>query len=124
MAQIQDITVNNGSADVTFIPMSKDGLDCRWSHPSTSVSLSERIQVTGNQIKTGTNRKLELRFTQPFEYTSPNEVKSVKSSLVKIVCSIPQEATTEDITALRTMCSNLLLNAIIADAIDNGALPY
>lgn len=124
MAQIQDITVNNGSADVTFVPMSKDGLDCKWSHPSTSVSLSERIQVTGYQIKTGNNRKLDLRFTQPFEYTSPNNVKSVKTSLVKIVCSIPQEATTEDITALRNMVSNLLTNAIIADAIDNGALPY
>lgn len=124
MAQIQDITVNNGSADVTFIPMSKDGLDCRWSHPTTSVSLSERIQVTGYQVKTGANRKLEFRFTQPFEYTSPNDVKSVKTSLVKVVCSIPQEAKTEDITALRNMVSNLFVNAIIADAIDNGALPY
>jgi hypothetical protein len=124
MAQIQNITVNNGSADVTFIPMSKDGLDCRWSHPRTSASLSERIQVIGHQVKTGTNRKLEIRFTQPFEYTSPNEVKSVKTSLAKIVVSIPQEATTEDITALRVMLSNLLMDAIIADAIDYGALPY
>lgn len=124
MAQIQDITVNNGTANVTFTPMSKDGLDCKWCHPSTSVSLSPRIQVTGYQIKTGNNRKLDLRFTQPFEYTSPNNVKSVKSSLVKIVCSIPQEAPTADLTALRNMVSNLLMNAIIADAIDNGALPY
>lgn len=124
MAQIQDITVNNGTANVTFTPMSKDGLDCKWSHPSTSVSLSPRIQVTGYQIKTNTNRKLDLRFTQPFEYTSPNNVKSVKSALVKIVCSIPQETPTADLTALRNMVANLLLNAIIADAIDNGALPY
>lgn len=124
MAQIQPITVNNGTADVTFNPMSKDGLDCKWSHPSVSVSLSPRIQVTGYQVKPGTNRKLEMRITLPFEYTSPNNVKSTKSILIKIVCSIPQEALTADLTAIRNMVSNLFVNAIIADAIDNGALPY
>jgi hypothetical protein len=124
MAQIANIVVNNHTADVTFVPMSKDGLDVRWSNPQTSLELSPRIQAIGHQITPGTNRKFEIRFTQPYEWTSPNDVKQTKLNICKIQFSLPQESTTADITALRYMVSNLLLNGIIADAIDSGALPY
>jgi hypothetical protein len=116
--------VNNHTADVTFVPMSKDGLDVRWSNPQSSLELSPRIQAIGHQITSGTNRKFEIRLTQPFEWTSPNNVKSTKLNIVKIQFSLPQEAATADITALRYMASNLLQNGIIADAVDSGALPY
>jgi hypothetical protein len=124
MAQIANIVVNNHTADVTFVPMSKDGLDVRWSNPQSSLELSPRIQAIGHQITSGTNRKFEIRLTQPFEWTSPNNVKSTKLNIVKIQFSLPQEAATADITALRYMASNLLQNGIIADAVDSGALPY
>jgi len=124
MAQISNIVVNNHTADVTFVPMSKDGLDVRWSNPQSSLELSPRIQAIGHQITSGTNRKFEIRLTQPFEWTSPNNVKSTKLNIVKIQFSLPQEAATADITALRYMASNLLQNGIIADAVDSGALPY
>lgn len=124
MAQISNIVVNNHTADVTFVPMSKDGLDVRWSNPQVSLELSPRIQTIGHQIISGTNRKFEIRFTQPFQWTSPNDVKMTKLNIAKVQFSLPQEASTADITALRYMLSNLLLNGIIADAIDSGALPY
>lgn len=124
MAQISNIVVNDHTADVTFVPMSKDGLDVRWSNPQASLDLSPRIQAIGHQIISGTNRKFEIRLTKPFEWTSPNGVKSTKLAICKVQLSLPQETATADITALRYMVSNLLLNAIIADAIDNGALPY
>lgn len=124
MAQISNIVVNNHTADVTFVPMSKDGLDVRWSNPQASVDLSPRIQAIGHQITSGTNRKFEIRLTLPFEWTSPNGVKSTKLAVCKVQFSLPQETVTTDITALRYMLSNLLLNTIMADAIDNGALPY
>jgi hypothetical protein len=124
MAQISNIVVNNHTAEVTFVPMSKDGLDVRWSNPQSSLELSPRIQAIGHQITSGTNRKFEIRLTQPFEWTSPNNVKSTKLNIVKIQFSLPQEAATADITALRYMASNLLQNGIIADAVDSGALPY
>lgn len=124
MAQISNIVVNDHTADVTFVPMSKDGLDVRWSNPQASLDLSPRIQAIGHQIISGTNRKFELRITKPFEWTSPNGVKSTKLALVKMQFSIPQETATADVTALRYIASNTLLNAIIADAVDSGALPY
>jgi hypothetical protein len=124
MAQIANIVVNNHTADVTFVPMSKDGLDVRWSNPQTSLELSPRIQAIGHQVITGTNRKFEIRLTQPHEWTSPNGIKSTKLALCKIQFSLPPETPTAVITALRYMASNLLQNGIMADAIDSGALPY
>jgi len=124
MAQIQNIVVNDHESDVTFVPMSKDGLDVRWSNPRESIDLSPRIQAIGHQITSGTNRKFEIRLTLPFEWTSPNGVKSTKLALCKVQFSLPQETATTNITALRYMLSNLLLDTIIADAVDNGALPY
>jgi hypothetical protein len=124
MAQISNIVVNNHTADVTFVPMSKDGLDVRWSNPQSSLELSPRIQAIGHQVITGTNRKFEIRLTTPFQWTSPNGLVSTKLALCKIQFSLPQETATADITALRYMASNLLQNGIMADAIDSGALPY
>lgn len=124
MAQIQNIVVNNHTADITFVPMSKDGLDVRWSNPRASLDLSPRIQAIGHQLTAGTNRKFEIRLTLPFEWTSPNGVKSTKLALCKMQFSLPQETATTDIEALRYMASNLLLDSVMADAIDNGALPY
>jgi hypothetical protein len=104
--------------------MSKDGLDVRWSNPQSSLELSPRIQAIGHQVITGTNRKFEIRYTQPFQWTSPNGIVSTKLALCKIQFSLPQETATADITALRYTVSNLLQNGIIADAVDSGALPY
>lgn len=124
MAQIQNIVVNNHTEDVTFVPMSKDGLDVKWSNPQTSLELSPRIQAIGHQLTSGTNRKFEIRLTLPYEWTSPNGLKSTKLALCKMQFSLPQETAVADITALRYMASNLLQDGVIADAIDNGALPY
>jgi hypothetical protein len=124
MAQISNIVVNDHTADVTFVPMSKDGLDVKWSNPQTSLELSPRIQMIGYQIKPGTNRKFDVRLTKPYDWTSPNGIHSTKLALCKIQFSLPQETATADITALRYMAANLLLDGITADAIDSGALPY
>lgn len=124
MAQIANIVINNGTADVTFTPMSKDGLDVKWSKPDVSADLNKRIQLVGYPVKSGTNRKQDVRIQYPFSYTNPNGVVSTKTITLKATLSAPLEATVTDLTIVRNLFSNLLKNAIIEDAIDNGNQPY
>lgn len=124
MAELANIVVNNGSSDITFTPTIKDGLNVILSASANSVALAPRLQILGNTLKAGSNRKMTLRHVLPYEASDLNGNKSVKNIISKIEFSIPQDASVTYISQLRNMLSHFLENAIVLDAIDNGNLPY
>lgn len=124
MAQLQNITVNNGTSDVLLTVTSKDGLNVIWTGPGDSASIKPRLQLQGQAVKTGSNRRLTTRLVVPTEITDINGGKSIVNNTLKLDLSVNPATTISFITELRNMLSNLLKDNIIIDAIDNGNLPY
>lgn len=125
MAAITNLVLNNGTSDVTFIPASKSGTTTVWTAPADSVQLQPRLNLDCKAtVSSSDNRKVKFVLALPFVDTNINDVKAYKTIYFNVECVLPRVATSANILALRQMCSNACLNAVLLDAIDNGNNPY
>lgn len=122
--ELAPITVNDGTADVTFTPSMKDGLNVVFTVSGNSVRMSKRIQIDAKPINTASNRKMVLRFTAPEMIAIDAQTSVAKDSLLKIEFSAPLDASTDNLTKLLNICSHALLSDIVKDAVINGNQPY
>lgn len=125
MAAITNLVLNNGTSDVTFQPSSKKGNVVTWTAPAESVALMPRISSDAYPVtSTQANRRIKYTVAFPILSTSINDVKSIETGHLNLDLKVPQVMTTAQLKQLRTLLSNLLINSLIIDQIDNGNNPY
>lgn len=125
MAAITNLVLNNGTSDVTFQPSSKKGNVVTWTAPAGSVALMPRISADAYPVtSTQANRRVKYTVAFPIISESINGVRSVETGHFNVDLKVPQVMTPAQLKQLRSLLSNLLINSLIIDQIDNGNNPY
>jgi hypothetical protein len=125
MAAIASISISDGTNTRVYTPAEKDGNQITWLAPGASAKLQPKLYLDGAKNKTSADtRRVRIVMSLPFVDTSINNVNSYKSSYINIDCVLPNVATADDVTALRTLVVSALQNSIITDAIDSAQNPY
>lgn len=125
MSAITNLVLNDGTADQTFTPQSKDGNLVAWSVPQSSFQLSYKIVADAKSTKsTSNNRRIKYTVGIPFVDTSINDVKAYKVAYFNCELNVPKVTPKATLTVLRNIVANLLKDSLIVDQIDNGNNPY
>lgn len=123
MAAINNIVLNDGTSDVTFVPQNKDGATVVWAAKGASAELDSKIVATGKWTS-GAYRKVRYVLNVPYVETDLNNQKTYHNGYVNIDLNVPKTMPVEKVTILRNYLKRLFLNSIIADQFDNGNNPY
>jgi len=126
MSAIAPLSLSDGSQTaVTYNPASKDGNNVTWTAAASSVQLQPKVYVDGKgNLTTGNTRRIKSTVSFPYVDTNLNNESTYKTGYINLEIVLPRTMATADVTKLRNLGSSLLLNSVIADAIDNAQNPY
>lgn len=124
MAAIANVVLNDGTADQTFIPQSKDRGTTVWAKSGASRDLDQLLITKANYVSGASNRKVKVTLKFPFVSTDLNDKKSLREGFINIELNVPKSMTTTDIAKVRNYAKSAMLNSIIVDMLDNGQNPY
>lgn len=126
MSAIAPLSLSDGSSTaVTYDPASKDGNNVTWTAAASSVQLQPKVYVDGKgNLTTGNTRRIKATVSYPFVDTNLNNESTYKTGYINLEIVLPRTMATANVTKLRNLGSSVLLNSVIADAIDNAQNPY
>lgn len=126
MSAIAPLSLSDGSSTaVTYDPASKDGNNVTWTAAASSVQLQPKVYVDGKgNLTTGNTRRIKATVSFPFVDTNLNNESTYKTGYINLEIVLPRTMATANVTKLRNLGSSVLLNSVIADAIDNAQNPY
>lgn len=126
MSAIAPLSLSDGSSTaVTYDPASKDGNNVTWTAAASSVQLQPKVYVDGKgNLTTGNTRRIKATVSFPFVDTNLNNESTYKTGYINLEIVLPRTMATASVTKLRNLGSSVLLNSVIADAIDNAQNPY
>jgi hypothetical protein len=125
MAELATIALNDATpTSQDFNPSMKDGLLAVLREDSGSdPALYPSISLGMRAPKAGVNRKVTGRILVPYE-TTTNDITTVEQVSLFIDCVVPETASTGTVADAMAFGSDLLTNAIVEDAMQNGNFPY
>lgn len=126
MSAIAPLSLSDGSQTaVTYNPASKDGNSVTWTASASSVQLQPKVYVDGKgNLTTGNTRRIKSTVSYPFVDTNLNNESTYKTGYINVEIVLPRTMASADVAKLRNIGSSLMLNDIIAAAIDNAQNPY
>lgn len=126
MSAIAPLSLSDGSQTaVTYNPASKDGNSVTWTASASSVQLQPKVFVDGKgNLTTGNTRRIKSTVSYPFVDTNLNNESTYKTGYINVEIVLPRTMASADVAKLRNIGSSLLLDSIIAAAIDNAQNPY
>lgn len=123
MAQLSNIVINDGTADVTYVPYQIDSGNIARLRTNTDLAIASS-ELSVNARNGSTNRNVTLKITLP---TVVNETvngvvspRVTRTRTVSVDLSLPKTTTSAERLAARVMLSNLLKNTLVASVIDNN----
>lgn len=123
MAQLSNIVINDGTADVTYVPYQIDSGNIARLRTNTDLAIASS-ELSVNARNGSTNRNVTLKITLPTVVDETvNGVVSprvTRTRTVSVDLSLPKTTTSAERLAARVMLSNLLKNALVASVIDNN----
>lgn len=126
MSAIAPLSLSDGSQTaVTYNPASKDGNSVTWTASASSVQLQPKVYVDGKgNLTTGNTRRIKSTVSYPFVDTNLNNESTYKTGYINVEIVLPRTMASADVAKLRNIGSSLVLNSIIAAAIDDAQNPY
>lgn len=126
MSAIAPLSLSDGSQTaVTYNPASKDGNSVTWTASASSVQLQPKVYVDGKgNLTTGNTRRIKSTVSYPFVDTNLNNESTYKTGYINVEIVLPRTMASADVAKLRNIGSSLMLNDIIAAAVDNAQNPY
>lgn len=126
MSAIAPLSLSDGSQTaVTYNPASKDGNSVTWTASASSVQLQPKVYVDGKgNLTTGNTRRIKSTVSYPFVDTNLNNESTYKTGYINVEIVLPRTMASADVAKLRNIGSSLMLNSIIAAAIDDAQNPY
>lgn len=123
MAQLSNIVINDGTADVTYVPYQIDSGNIARLRTNTDLAIASS-ELSVNARNGSTNRNVTLKITLPTVVSETvNGVVSprvTRTRTVSVDLSLPKTTTSAERLAARVMLSNLLKNTLVASVIDNN----
>ena len=127
MAQLSPIVLNDGTADVTFLPQEITSQNvARLRTNAESVIGTEELSVQARDAVS--NRRVTVKVTLP---VVQNEVingittpKVVRQQIATVELSLPKTSLKSDRKRARNLIANALSNALIAAVIDSNESLY
>lgn len=127
MAQLTSIVLNDGTADVTFLPHEITSQNvARLRTNAETVIGAEELSVQARDAVN--NRRVTVKVTLP---VVQNEVingittpKVVRQQIATVELSLPKTSIKGDRTRARNLIANALSNALIAAVIDSNESLY
>lgn len=123
MAQLSNIVINDGTADVTYVPYQIDSGNIARLRTNTDLAIASS-ELSVNARNGSTNRNVTLKITLPTVVDETvNGVVSprvTRTRTVSVDLSLPKTTTSAERLAARVMLSNLLKNTLVASVIDNN----
>lgn len=127
MAQLTSIVLNDGTADVTFLPHEITSQNvARLRTNADTVIGAEELSVQGRDAVN--NRRVTVKVTLP---VVQNEVingittpKVVRQQIATVELSLPKTSVKGDRTRARNLIASALSNALIAAVIDSNESLY
>jgi len=126
MSAIAPLSLSDGSQTaVQYNPASKDGNTVTWTASASSVQLQPKVYVDGKgNLTSGNTRRIKSTVSYPFVDTNLNNESTYKTGYINIEVVLPRTMASANVTKLRNLGSSLLLNSIIAAAVDDAQNPY
>jgi hypothetical protein len=126
MSAIAPLSLSDGSQTaVTYNPASKDGNSVTWTASASSVQLQPKVYVDGKgNLTSGNTRRIKSTVSYPFVDTNLNNESTYKTGYINVEIVLPRTMASADVAKLRNIGSSLMLNSIIAAAIDDAQNPY
>lgn len=126
MSAIAPLSLSDGSQTaVVYNPASKDGNYITWTASASSVQLQPKVFVDGKgNLTSGNTRRIKSTVSLPFVDVNLNNESTYKAGYVNIEIVLPRTMASADVSKLRNLGSSLLLNSIIAAAVDDAQNPY
>ena len=123
MAQLSNIVINDGTADVTYVPYQIDSGNVARLRTNTDLAIASS-ELSINPRNGASNRNVTLKLTLP---TVVNETingvvtpRVVRTRTLSVDLSLPKTTTAVERTAARVLLSNALKNVLVASVIDNN----
>lgn len=122
---ISNITVNNGTSDVTFSCSGQEGLKSSYLAPGASFKEQPYMQIVGKSYNSSSSQRRGNSFIQVFVPVTNAVTGAVSYApiAVRFEWNCDVRVTSAQIKQVRCMTANLLLNSVMENAIDNGIIP-
>lgn len=127
MAQLSQIVLNNGTANVTFVPYEIDANSVARLRTAAPTSI-EALELSVQGRDAVANRRVTVKITVPTVQTETvngiSVPKVVRKQIGSMELSLPKTSLTADRVVLRSLLASALQNALIAAVIDNNESLY
>lgn len=123
MPAATNIVINDGKPTPmghTFVPSKVSDLIATYPGPGSTLASRENITVSRREATPSTAGKVKLTLTVPVENTVDGLVVADHQSMVTIEFVVSPKSTSAERKDIRVLAANLLLNATVADVVDNG----
>lgn len=127
MAQLSPIVLNDGTADVTFVPYEIDSNNVARLRTASETAIGAfELSVQGRDAVT--NRRVTVKVSVPTVQTETvNGIatpKVVRKQIASVELSLPKTSLTADRVVIRSLIASALKDALIAAVIDSNESLY